>query len=87
MDIFVTKYAIFILILIPLILVGVGIFLWKLIVNKSIANLKYKDFQVDFTNFKDIKEHGEGNDAENCFCNIENIAHVVKRKSLNTTTD
>lgn len=64
MDIFVTKYAIYILILIPLILVGVGIFLWKLIVNKSIANLKYKDFQIDFTNFKDIKEHGEGNDAE-----------------------
>ena len=63
-DIITTKLALVYTIIVPIFVFGIAIFIGKLILNKAISTLKYKDIEIDFTDFKGIKENGEGESAE-----------------------
>lgn len=47
-----------------LLIIGAFLLISKLVISKSITQLKFKDFEIDFTDYKKIKENGEGNNAE-----------------------
>lgn len=59
-----TPVLIFFGISITILIIGAFILVSKLVISKSISQLKYKDFEIDFTNYKSIKERGEGDSAE-----------------------
>ena len=63
-DIITTRLALVYTIIAPIFVFGIAIFIGKLILNKAISTLKYKDIEIDFTDFKGIKENGEGESAE-----------------------
>lgn len=63
-NIITAKLALVYTIIIPIFVFGIAIFIGKLILNKAISTLKYKDIEIDFTDFKGIKENGEGESAE-----------------------
>ena len=51
-------------ILATVLIIGAFILVAKLVISKSITQLKYKDFEIDFTNVNDVRENGEGQGVE-----------------------